>query len=185
MSSILADVVAGKPDAVAACMQKYTPPIWNLARQLLRNAHDSEDALQDIFLDVWRSAARFDPNAGSELTFVLTIARRRLIDRARRNSRGAPVASGELIEVTAAEPVADQVEVADESEQVAAAMGELRPEPRTVLERAYLEGQTHLQIAAATGMALGTVKSHARRGLMRLRETLGLPPLPADQNRRA
>lgn len=178
--SLLSAVAAGEPDAVDACLRRFSAPVWRLARRMLGSEHDAEDAVQEVFLEIWKSAARFDAAAGTELTFVLTIAKRRLIDRMRRSKRVPRAAESERIEaIPASSSEAEGVELADETVRVAAAMESLRPEQRSVLEMSFLGGRTHQEIASDTGMALGTVKSHARRGLMRVRELLGVDP---DQN---
>ncbi len=177
--SLLSRVAAGDLPAVDEFLRRHTGLVWRLARQHCRTPEDAEDAVQEVFLEVWRCADRFDPTQGSETTFLATIARRRLIDRLRRQGR-RPVTEGlEEPERIADEPRASAPELAernDEVEAARAAMAELRPEQRQVLELALGQGQTHQQIAAAIGMPLGTVKSHARRGLLRLREMMGLPP---------
>ena len=104
----------------------------------------------------------------------MTIARRRLIDRARRLGRRPAIALLEEAGDVAAEPIPDRTEVDDEVRRAQAALQQLRPEQRQVLELSLAEGRTHTEIAAAVGIPLGTVKSHARRGLMRLRTLLGV-----------
>jgi RNA polymerase sigma-70 factor (ECF subfamily) len=173
--SLLERIAAGDAGAVEEFVQRHGSAVWGLARRFCRNAQDAEDATQDILLDIWKSAERFDPRAGSDLTFALTIARRRLIDRTRRaGRRPAPELLADQ-EVAAAQ-TANTLEVGDEVARAKAALAELRPEQRQVLELALAEGRTHQEIAAAVGIPLGTVKSHARRGLLRLRELLGLAP---------
>ena len=182
IDQILTDVAAGKPDGVEACLRQFTGPVWNLARRYLNNDSDAEDAIQDIFVDLWKSASRFDPSLGSAMTFVMTLARRRLIDRTRKRGR-TPAAQS----LTDAEEVAgpferDKLELVDEVERVSGAMQELRPHQREVLELSLVHGRSHQQIAESTGLALGTVKSHARRGLMRVRELLGVKPTQSEVN---
>ncbi len=142
---------------------------------MLRDQHDAEDAVQEVFVELWRSAGRFDPAAGTELTFVLTIAKRRLIDRTRRLRR-TPLPDGDALVDNVTARTDDDVDVRDELAGLSKALDLLRPEQRTVIELAYLDGQTHQEIARDTGMPLGTVKSHARRGLSRVREILGIVP---------
>lgn len=176
LDQVLMDVAAGKPDGVEACLHHFTGPIWSLARRYLNNDSDAEDATQDIFVDLWKSAQRFDATRGSAMTFVMTLARRRLIDRHRKRTRTPNAMS--LVDsdepVTATIP--DGPELSDEVSRVSGAMQELRPSQRQVLELSLVHGRSHQQIADTTGMALGTVKSHARRGLMRVRELLGVKP---------
>ena len=180
MQSLLPKIATGDPNAVEDFLKRHTGMVWGLARRFCRNAEDAEDATQEIFVDVWRSAARYDANAGSEVTFLMTIARRRLIDRARRLGRRI---SADLLEdpTTIASPTTtDEVELHDEVARAQDALSKLRPEQREVLDLALGQGQTHHEIAASIGIPLGTVKSHARRGLIKLREMLGADPAPTE-----
>lgn len=172
--NLLSRIATGDPGAVDHFLRRHSSMVWGLARRFCRSAEDAEDATQEIFVEVWKSAERYDAAQGSEVTFLMTIARRRLIDRARRNGRRPAT---ELLEDAATLPApatTDQAELHDEVKRAQRALGELRPEQREVLDLALGQGRTHQEIAAAIGIPLGTVKSHARRGLMRLRELLGV-----------
>jgi RNA polymerase sigma-70 factor (ECF subfamily) len=173
---LLPQIAAGEPSAVDRFLARYSNMVWGLARRFCRAAEDAEDATQEIFVEVWRSAARYDPNAGSEVTFLMTIARRRLIDRARRQGRRPPVELLEDAGTIAAPATKDRVELHDEVQKAQEALSQLRPEQREVLDLALGQGRTHQEISAAIGIPLGTVKSHARRGLIKLRELLGVDP---------
>ncbi len=171
---LLPKIAAGDPEAVEAFLRRHSNMVWGLARRFCRSAEDAEDATQEILVEVWKSAERYDSRAGSEVTFLMTIARRRLIDRARRQGR-RPAA--ELLEdagTIAAPAQKDRAEMHDEVQRAQDALAQLRPEQREVLGLALGHGRTHQEIAASIGMPLGTVKSHARRGLIRLREMLGV-----------
>lgn len=172
---ILPDVAAGRREAIDVCLRRYSGAVWSLARRLSPTEQDAEDAVQDVFLDLWRSADRFDPRMGSEMTFVMTIARRRLIDRGRRRSRAPATEALAEPEVLPATAEPDVVEMGDEVARIREAMARLRPEQREVLTLSLVQGHSHQQVAERTGMPLGTVKSHARRGLMRIRDMLGVP----------
>jgi RNA polymerase sigma factor (sigma-70 family) len=169
--SILERVAAGDPSAPAACIERFSGLVWSLARRLCPSATDAEDAVQEIFIDLWKSAARFDSGIASETTFVAMIARRRLIDRGRRRMRRPEVPQ-------IAETVADRREQIDRSESgeqqglAQRAFAKLRPEQQQVLTLAIHHGCSHEQIATTTGMPLGTVKTHARRGLIKIRQIL-------------
>jgi RNA polymerase sigma-70 factor (ECF subfamily) len=165
--ALLARVAAGDPGAVRDCLARYGGLVWSIARRF--EGADAEDAVQEIFLDLWKSAARFDPQIASEPAFVAMIARRRLIDR-RRTRRRRPTT-----ETIASEPpIADHASGPDscaEASQAARALERLRPEQRHVLVLAT-HGLSHGEIAERTGMPLGTVKAHARRGLQSIRAAL-------------
>jgi RNA polymerase sigma-70 factor, ECF subfamily len=166
---LLGRVAAGDQMAVRECVARYGGLVWSLARRF--EAHgDAEDAVQEIFLDLWKSAARFDRQIASEAAFVAMIARRRLIDRKRTRGRRPTIDPHSELPAVAAE--GSGPETCAEANQAARALDKLRPEQRQVLLMATCHGMSHGEIAAQTGMPLGTVKAHARRGLMSIRATL-------------
>src|SRR5512145_2680273 len=168
--SILERVARGDQKAVRQCIDEFGGLVWAIARRMTRSRADAEDAVQEIFVDVWRSAARYDATQGSEKVFITTIARRRLIDRIRRGKMSQMMDSVESLEdVKWAEPGNDG-EVRVEAERAAAVVARLRPDQRKVLRMGLLEGMTHSEIATATGMPLGTVKTQMRRGLIQVRQ---------------
>ncbi len=172
--AILKNIAAGDRGAVDECLKKYGGLVWSLARRMLRNPDDAEDAVQEIFLDVWKNAAKFDDERSSETTFIAMIARRRLIDRIRSAGRRI---TADAFEDVMAEPVdrADRkMQTSLEADDAVKALNSLRPEQRQVLQLSIVQGMSHQEIAEQTGMPLGTVKTHARRGIMQAREFLGL-----------
>jgi RNA polymerase sigma-70 factor (ECF subfamily) len=174
--SLLKRVALGEASAVQQCIDAYGPLVWSIARRLCPSAADAEDAVQEIFITLWKSAAQYDPALASESTWVTTVARRKLIDQRRKSARRG--ASDELAEDLAS-PAPGQVELAERADEAARArhaLGELRAEQRRVLELAVFHGLTYEQVAAKLALPIGTVKTHARRGLMRVRERLGLDP---------
>jgi RNA polymerase sigma-70 factor (ECF subfamily) len=137
------------------------------------NQSDAEDAVQEIFLDLWKSAARFDPGVAAEATFIAMIARRRLIDRRRRLSRTPDMTDVSLVSPAAnSEDPESRPETIENASRAAKALASLRPEQQRVLRLSIYQGLSHEKIAEAMGMPLGTVKTHARRGLIKLRELL-------------
>ena len=158
-------VAGGDPQAVRDCIAQYGGLVWSVARRF--EGADAEDAVQEVFLDLWKSAARFDPQIASEPAFVAMIARRRLIDR-RRTRRRRPTTET----ITAEPAVGDAApDACAEASQAARALQRLRPEQRQVLVLSS-HGMSHGEIAEQTGMPLGTVKAHARRGLLSIRAAL-------------
>ncbi len=178
---ILNKIAAGDKTAVEECLKKYGGLVWSLSRRMLRNSDDAEDAVQEIFLDVWKNAGKFDEQQSSETTFIAMIARRRLIDRIRFTSRRI---SADALDDVMAEPVdrADKtMQTSLEANDAVKALNSLRPEQQQVLQLSIVQGLSHQEIADRTGMPLGTVKTHARRGILQAREFLGLGSLDSTK----
>ena len=169
--TILDKVAAAHPGAVERCLTRYGPLVWSLARRWSPMLEDAEDAAQEIFTDLWRAAPRFDPRREpSEATFVAMIARRRLIDHHRKRARQPNTTDLEhsLMMPAAFQP--DQLELGEEAGRVRVLLEQLRPEERQVLEFTFFHGLSQSEISQRIQLPLGTVKTHARRGLIRLRE---------------
>ena len=148
--------------------------MWSIARKMLRNPDDAEDAVQEIFVDIWKNAARFDESQSSETTFIAMIARRRVIDRIRHSTRRI---SPDSLDDVLLEPFTRsdrEMQISVEAKEAAEAMRTQRPEQQQVLRLSIIQGMSHQEISDATGMPIGTVKTHARRGLMQVRQVLGL-----------
>ncbi len=180
---LLPRIAAGDERAVRECVARYGSLVWSLVRRWSPDAQEAEDAVQDVFIDLWRTAARFDPARATEPGWVAMITRRRLIDRMRRRQRLPDV-----------EPLSDEVDVPDErgedvaqsidrttrADRARAILRELPPSQRRMLELSLLDGKTHDEIARETDTPLGTVKSHIRRGLKRARDLLNGAGIGAD-----
>ena len=152
------------------CLRDYGPIVWWLALRLSPSREEAEDAVQEIFIDIWKSAGRFDPARGSERAFVTMIARRRLIDRKRHLDRrpDATAMPPDIVDASAE----SRVERCAEAVLATKALRELDDDQRRVVVMSASHGYTHSEIASLTGLPLGTVKSHVRRGLKRVRELL-------------
>jgi len=172
--TILARIAAGDHSAVAECMDRYGGLVWSLARRWSDDASDAEDATQEIFLEIWKSADRYEPALGSEAVFIATIARRRMIDKLRRKERRPRTESFDDDTWTRefVDPAADQAETVAEADIARRALATLRPDQQQILLMGIVQGMTHSEIAAATGKPLGTVKTQLRRGLIRVRELI-------------
>lgn len=179
MTTILQRVAGGDRAAVQECIDRYGSLVHTLARRMCPSGAEVDDAVQEAFIDLWRKADRFDPRIADEATFVALVTRRRLIDMGRRLQRHGGAA--QVDESFAAEGVEVDVgaELADEANRAKRAFGELKPEQQRVLKLAVWEGHSHQSIADLTGLPLGTVKTHARRGLSRLRELLAPDSVPS------
>jgi RNA polymerase sigma-70 factor (ECF subfamily) len=160
--------------ALAELYDRYGRPAYGLALRVLRDEALAEDAVQEAFLGVWRTASRFVPGRGTASTWILTLVHRRAVDLVRREQRRRtdPLES-------AAEPGAGSVD--DEAwlrlqrERVQQALRQLPDQQREALELAYYGGFTQSELAERLGLPLGTIKSRVFAGLARLRELLGEP----------
>lgn len=166
--TLLARVAAGDRAALRECLACYGNLVWSIARRM--EPVDVEDAVQEIFLDLWKSAARFDATVATEAVFIAMIARRRLIDR--RRTRGRRPVTEQIADDPQHAGTGTGPDTCAEAAQAARALDKLRPEQRQVLVLATREGMSHGEIAEETGMPLGTVKAHVRRGLMSIRAAL-------------
>jgi len=180
--SKLQRIAAGEAGAVQECITDFGKAVWSLALRLSPTHADAEDATQEIFLDLWKSAARFDPTKGSELGFIMTIARRRLIDRIRR-TKARPITEPEEF-LPASEALTTDTaspEMSAEVSMAIRALDALSVEQRRVISMSVFQGLTHREIAEVTGKPLGTVKTLIRRGLIQIRRDLADPaPLSAN-----
>jgi RNA polymerase sigma-70 factor (ECF subfamily) len=172
--SILQRVAGGDQAAVNECLATYDRLVWSLARRYLRNQADAEDAVQDIFIEIWKTAGRFDPALASEVTFISMITRRRLIDRIRKNAR-RPALDSIDEQVGADQPaVASTLDGEAEVAIVWQVLQELEPRQQKILSLSLYEGYSHSEIAGMLDMPLGTVKTRVRRGLIYVRDKLQL-----------
>lgn len=166
-----AGFAAGVDACLDECFRRWSPLVYTFAYRLLRSHGEAEDVTQQVFVGAWRSRSGYRSEAGTLPGWLLGHARHRVADRQRGRARDTRIveAVAELAEPAVAQPASDTV--IDRlllSEQLASL-----PDPRgTVLRLAFFEDCTHAQIAQRLGLPLGTVKSHARRGLLELRERL-------------
>lgn len=171
-NTILRRIAEGDAAAVQDCMNAYGNLVWALAKRFTPRLEDAEDAVQEIFTEIWQKAGRYDQTKAAEITFVAMIARRRLIDRLRKNYARPNIQSIEDIFETAPNNFESDLNTKIEAERAVRAMNELRSEQRELMILNFYEGMSHDEIAERTGLPLGTVKTHIRRGLVRLRKVL-------------
>jgi RNA polymerase sigma-70 factor (ECF subfamily) len=169
---VLARVARADEGALAELYDRFGRVAYGLAYRIVRDAALAEDAVQDAFLAVWRTAASFDSDRGRASTWVLTLVHRRAVDVVRREDRRrgrpldeAPAAAGEGTDETAA--------LREQRRTVQAALARLPAEQREALELAYYGGLSQSELAERLGVPLGTVKSRMFAALAKLRDLLG------------
>ena len=174
LDTIIAQVAAGDQAAFATLYDRLAPTVFGVIRRVLRDPAQSEEVTQEAFLEIWRQAARFDPAKGSVPTWAVMIARRRAVDRVRseqaHRDRQERVATGERDLADTPEDTAMELAERQRARVAMAALSDLQ---REALELAFYEGLTHVQIADRLDIALGTVKTRIRDGLIRLRTVMG------------
>ena len=172
MDSILQRIGDGDSSAVEDCIDTYGGLIWSIARRFTNNPGDAEDAVQDIWVAIWKNAAKFDPSIASEKTFLTMIARRRLIDRLRKADRRPKLTA---FAEDGPDPSGDQhvrMEKSAEASMATRHLDVLKPEQRRAIELSIYYGMSHREIAEQTNIPIGTVKSHIFRGLALVRKSL-------------
>ncbi|MHC5257148.1 ECF RNA polymerase sigma factor SigK [Streptomyces sp. UC4497] len=149
--------------------------VYGLVLRVLRDPAQSEEVAQEVFLELWRDAARFDPRRGTAMAWVLTHAHRRAVDRVRsaRASREREERAASRWHRTAFDEVAEQVETNLDREWVRRCLDGLTELQRRSVTLAYYEGYTYREVAQRLSVPLGTVKTRMRDGLTRLRACLG------------
>ena len=170
--NLLAKVASGNPEAFEELINKYGNLIWSIARRYLSNQNEAEDAVQEIFVALWQSAGRFDPNKASEITFISMITRRRLIDNLRKNNKHKVLKS---IEDSLSDDVFSQKSNLEENAEISLvirALKKLDIQDQELLSLSIYQGYSHLEIAKLLNLPLGTVKTKIRRNLMKIRDEI-------------
>jgi RNA polymerase sigma-70 factor (ECF subfamily) len=177
LEALLAEIAKGDQAAFAALYDRVNARVYGLIRRVLRDPSQSEEITQEVLVEVWRTASRFDRSRGSALAWIMTMAHRRAVDRVRSEQasrdRETRVGAREQ-DVEGFDAVAEEVEHRLEHEQVRAAMERLTDLQRESIELAYYGGYTYREVAELLDTPLGTVKTRLRDGLIRLRDGLGV-----------
>jgi RNA polymerase sigma-70 factor (ECF subfamily) len=170
-AALIQKIVQRDESALAALYDRYASLLSSLLNRILRDTQASEEILQDVFYQLWRNAAQFDPARGSLPGWLAVIARNRAISRLRRHN---PSEGEELLETTVIVPANLENALAQQQllGRVKGALENLSSEQRAAIELAYFEGLTHSEIASKTGDPLGTVKTRIRSAVESLKRNL-------------
>ena len=171
---LLVAVAAGDTGAFGVLYDRVTPQVLGVALRVLRDRSLAEEVTQEVMVEVWRKATRFDPDRGTASGWITTLAHRRGVDRVRSEqaSRDRDDRVSRRDEPRAFDAVADEVQVRLDHWQVRRALAELTDRQREAIELAYFGGHTYRDVAKVLGIPEGTAKSRLRDGLLRLRQAL-------------
>jgi len=165
--------------AFSALYDRLSGPLYSLAMKMLGDASDAQDALQEVFVQIWSRASTYDPEKSSVFSWAVLLTRSRAIDRLRARDRRLRVVVGstadenkiaEATDASTVESAADTANKKDEAAHVRSLLNNLPEDQRQAIELAFFGHRTHHEIAAQLGQPLGTVKARIRRGLLKLRE---------------
>jgi RNA polymerase sigma-70 factor, ECF subfamily len=175
LNDLLSAVARGDERAYDMVYDLTSGWVLGIARKVIRDPSLAEEVMQEVLLDVWRLASRFDPSKGSGQSWVMTLAHRRAVDRVRSERSHA---TRELRAAAADidyDDVTEAVEASLEAERVQRCLSSLTRLQRECVNMAYYGGYTYAEVAELLGVPAGTVKTRMRDGLIRLRDCLGVP----------
>jgi RNA polymerase sigma-70 factor, ECF subfamily len=175
LGDLLTSVARGDQDAFERVYDEVSGPVYGLALRIVRDPAQSEEVAQEVLVDVWRTASRYEPGRGSAMSWVMMLAHRRAVDRV-RSAQAAADREQRVGRSTgpAYDEVAENVQVRLEREQVRRCMSTLTDTQRESVSLAYYSGYTYREVAELLKVPLGTIKTRMRDGLIRLRDCLGV-----------
>jgi RNA polymerase sigma-70 factor (ECF subfamily) len=176
LNDLLAQVADGDQAAFGQLYDQCAGRVLGLVRRLLKDSAQSEEVTQEIFLEVWQNAKRYDPAKGSATTWILTMSHRRAVDRIRasQSTRDRDTRIGLRDMETEYDSVSESVEIRVEHERVGQALLRLTELQRQAVTLAYYGGYSHSEVAEMLKVPIGTVKTRLRDGMIRLRDELGV-----------
>ncbi len=169
-TSILHRIALEDKMAVEECLDKYGKLVWSLALNFLNSREDAEDAVQDIFIDIWKYAGCFNAEKSGEANFISLIARRRLIDRLRKSNRQPQTFFSEEVLQNHSGDFDKKLQTHIEAKEAVQQLNRLNPQQRQVIQMSIYSGMSQSDIAEECGLPLGTVKSLIRRGFQKIRD---------------
>ncbi len=174
LAAVLGAVARGDHAAFTVIYDQAGPAVLGSVLRVVRDPAQAEEVMQEVLLEVWRTAARFDPAAGSASAWIMTLAHRRAVDRVRSEQRATEREFRAATAVIAYDEVSDAVEASLEQERVRRCLAGLTELQRESVLLAYYGGHSYREVAQLLGVAVGTVKTRMRDGLIRLRDCLGV-----------
>jgi RNA polymerase sigma-70 factor, ECF subfamily len=176
LGELLGRTARGDQAAFGALYDAMTSPVFGTVLRVVRDPAQSEEVTQEVFIDVWRHAARFDPEVGSARTWIMTMAHRRAVDRVRRAEAASAREHRAASRATTREydDVVESVERSLEAERVRRCLEDLTELQRESVTLAYYRGYTYPEVAQLLKAPLGTIKTRMRDGLVRMRDCLGV-----------
>jgi RNA polymerase sigma-70 factor (ECF subfamily) len=174
LDDLLRLVARGDEAAFTALYDRLAPRVYGLAQRIVRDPAQAEEVAQEALVDVWRTAGRYDPARGSAVSWVLTIAHRRAVDRVRAEQATADRTRRAAVSEVAFDEVVEAATARFEQQQVRRCMSSLTELQREAVNLAYYRGYTYREVAELLGTALPTVKTRMRDALIRLRDCLGV-----------
>jgi len=158
--------------AFTALYDRHSNLVYTICLRILRDRAEAEELLVDVFYEVWDKCDRYDATRGSPVTYLVTLARSRAIDRIRSKGRRKELALADTDQPAAADNPAQQTIKNERATQIAAALEQLEPAQRQAIECSFYDGLSHSEIAQKLDKPLGTIKTWIRQGLIRLRDSL-------------
>jgi RNA polymerase sigma-70 factor (ECF subfamily) len=174
LNDLLIHVARGDQVAFEAVYDELVGPVYGVIRRVLRDPAQSEEVAQEVLLEVWRTAARFDPALGGAATWVMIIAHRRAIDRVRSSTAAAERDHKSAHIPTPHDEVAEAVEANLDRERVRRCLDALTEVQRESITLAYYGGYSYRQVSGLLNVTLGAIKTRIRDGLIRMRDCLGV-----------